>query len=369
MWRFATQVLIVFGYDVSDASKEKPFFTTVLKILRVFWDIILLHGFISIIYTTFFKATAMMYVHAIDTTLLVILRPLTFWKREKIVLYSKLFRLNTGSASTKNNKVLGFIFITVFSMHLIRTLCNVGRSLIDGEGGSITILQIFSLHLIDTDALRTFRGKLAMSFIVIPINVLFSFLPFLMTVIIWALHEKAHEITVNFNKEIKNVFGSNGQDIEYVAKILSKMTEILKNLNQSLSPILFTLIAYYACNIFYLLSRLLVHNNFQTKLTDFTTVVTVITFTLQFMVTVHLASRVEEEILRSKDIIFKITCNSFREHLFEIQVFASLLDAAQRQIVVTILGVFKLDKSFIFFIFGFIITYEVIILQVLYKDN
>ena len=179
----------------------------------------------------------------------------------------------------------------------------------------------------------------------------------------------------NFRRKIRLLF-INKPSLDVIMNLtneLLKIKEITREVNQLLSPLIFILVGFWTANICYTISKIIFRpayfiDNFGMCMSF----LNVLCRTCEFIALVVLASKIEDEIIESKNILFRFPASN-TDVMFSngshIQLFVSMLDNAREEISVTALGMFKLDRGLILVIFGIIITYEVIIIEILKHVN
>lgn len=195
-------------------------------------------------------------------------------------------------------------------------------------------------------------------------------LPFLTTVMCCLNFIGIQRMISNFNGKLKVfVIGkSSFKPTVNLATELLQIKETAREINQQLSLLLFLLIGFWTTNICYTISKIIFRPSFVNDFAMFLYILNVCSYICEFVTLVTLAAKTEEEIAESKNILFRFSAgnvgNMFNDAA-NIQLFASMLDNARHQISVTALGMFKLDRGFMLVILGIIVTYEVLIVQIL----
>ncbi|KAG8180330.1 hypothetical protein JTE90_016364 [Oedothorax gibbosus] len=171
----------------------------------------------------------------------------------------------------------------------------------------------------------------------------------------------------SLNHSFKNVLKSNRISKNHLSKITSefqKASMLIKTTNDCLSSIAFELIAFYAFNVSYVISRA-VGQHTSEPFTNVLSIGTITQFLVHFVLLVLTSSSVDAEMLKSQNMMLR--ANS--EDTSQVLLSTSLLESCRKESVLKPLGVFKLEKKFILVFIGMIVTYEIMMLPYLSKST
>lgn len=161
----------------------------------------------------------------------------------------------------------------------------------------------------------------------------------------------------------KNVLKSNKISKTDLIKMTCKFwktSKVVKRTNDSVSPIAFLLIVFYAFDIVYTLSRTADQHMYLT-IYHVSSLGRIIQFFIHFILLVISSSNFDAELLKYQKMISRVNSDDPAQVLLSI----SLLEACRNETVLKPLGALKLEKSLILAFIGAIVSYEVMVLPYL----
>ncbi|KAG8180334.1 hypothetical protein JTE90_016368 [Oedothorax gibbosus] len=172
----------------------------------------------------------------------------------------------------------------------------------------------------------------------------------------------SYRVFCSLNHSFENILQSkrlSKNDLTRITSEFQKASKVVKTANDCMSPIAFALIAFYAFDISYVISKLVVapRNYFG----YFRSVCHIMQFLVHFVMLVLTSSYVKAEMLKTQNMVLRANL----EDPAQILLSTFLLDSCRKESVLKPMGVFKLEERFILVFIGVIVSYEVMILPYL----
>lgn len=369
IWKIIKNVLFAFGIEIPMENGNK---NRLSKFVRLIGDIIFVYYFTAMAYACITRISSIFYIHIFDTFLVIALRIVLHLRMKKITQHFEDLIILIENTSLRKNNNIRLLSLLYFILLFSKIIMNEVKKFAFAKYMAL-FEKAFSFGFIDKNVCDfSYTLKVCVIFALGISDFIFTLFPHFVAVICWLIHIAVHRLIFNFNKKIaKNVlYKGNLYSFQDLAKTLKVITIRVREINEVLSPMLFILIAFWTVNVFYNISKVVLKLSFQNSFVSFLSVLNVVIFMTQLIISAVLASRVQEEISKAKNILFN-TSDTYLEKIFDenetanVHLFYSMLDNAKSQMSVTICGIFQLDKSFIFVIIGIIITYQVLIIQIL----
>ncbi|GFU40872.1 uncharacterized protein NPIL_483741 [Nephila pilipes] len=151
----------------------------------------------------------------------------------------------------------------------------------------------------------------------------------------------------------------------------TKVVELIKTVNDTLSSTTFAMVAFWTTGIFYNLSKILYRNPFTDILSFVSSSCNTINYTIQFLIFVVLSSEIPKSVAEMKSVILQVSESLFfdEQKSSSISLLALKLENFKELVTVTGLGLFKLEKSVILICLGSGISYELLILQLMERNK
>ncbi|KAG8197071.1 hypothetical protein JTE90_004338 [Oedothorax gibbosus] len=152
---------------------------------------------------------------------------------------------------------------------------------------------------------------------------------------------------------------------------LAEIVYLVKSVNACLSPIVFILLSFWTTGIFYNLAKILYDVVFTEGNLAFVSAIVYITnYSIQFVILVLLASLMPIDISEMKSIVLQLLNSKNQVSVpgvkaENINLMISTLDNFEKEVTITAMGVLDLKRNLILVTLGVIVTYEVLIVQVL----
>ena len=364
LWKFIIYSFAFFGIDVP-LKKRNRMRGAFKKCLRMFWDATAISFFIILFFNCIRGTVKVFYVHISDVFLLYGLRVVLFTRIKNISACYKNTSCFLQLFSLKREKIVMFLFQIYCFAQICRATANQVRMV---NSKIINLLEEGFSFNFSYNGNAVFRVFL--NFSLNCATLYHDLLPFLTTIMCCSIYICTQQMISNFNRKI-HMFVINKPSPDIImnlGKELLKIKEMAKEINQLLSPIIFILVGFWVTNICYTISKIIFRpiyfaSNFATCMAF----LNLLCHICEFITLVVLAANIEDEIIESKNFLFKFPARN-DGNMFDIgsiQLFALMLDNTREEISVTALGMFKLDRGIILVVLGIIATYEVIIIQML----
>ncbi|KAF8773450.1 hypothetical protein HNY73_016114 [Argiope bruennichi] len=150
---------------------------------------------------------------------------------------------------------------------------------------------------------------------------------------------------------------------------LRKAAVIVKNTNDVLSEIVFFLMAFWMTGLFYNLTKL-IHRQSDFKLSNGewqNSIFNVFIYGSLFVILVALSAEIPIIFSRIRSAVVQARSSEthYKRENSDVSLLIQILDDYSEDVTVKPFGVWKLDRSFIFVSFGIVITYELLLIQIL----
>lgn len=365
-----SKVLYFFGVKLKhkneNISKHPRSKKVLLSALRLYWDIVITYFAFAILYFALFNNDKLFSVHVFDVFLIAVLRLVFHFKIRKIMLCFEKLEMRRVLKSLRKDRYLNlyvviFIFLqfTLNFISLIRTLnSEILPPLFD---------KISTFHLFETQTLNLVPNCV-LRLIWICFITLCNIFPPIVAMICFFVSLAMYKLVHNLSSKLQKSHPANY--VRSVTDYVSRMTILLKELNQELSVLLFLLFGYWIATLFFIASKIILKPAIQNNVSTIISYVDIANFGFQSTVLAVMGSKLENEFLESRNILCTMTPQSKMQNdqlMFfrsvDVQFLLSVLENARQQATITAWGIFKIEKKLVLAIFGFIITYEVLIIQ------
>ncbi|GIY88328.1 uncharacterized protein CDAR_312181 [Caerostris darwini] len=149
---------------------------------------------------------------------------------------------------------------------------------------------------------------------------------------------------------------------------LTKAVKMVKGINDLLSPVIFCLMTFWMTRLFYNLTKIIYGSAFEDSLTYASTVSEVFNYGIQYFVLIMVSSEMPLVLSKMKSRVLHIPVEhpdcSCERAIFGIQLTLQL-DNFKEEVTVTAMNFLKLDRNVILVSLGAVVTYELLIVQIL----
>ncbi|GFT07320.1 uncharacterized protein NPIL_492661 [Nephila pilipes] len=155
---------------------------------------------------------------------------------------------------------------------------------------------------------------------------------------------------------------------------LTKTVKLVKDMNALLSPIIFVLMTFWITGIFYNLSKLIFGNAFPDDLSFASTICNILSYSVQFLILLILSSEIPVTVSKMKSLVLQVPEDQFyyHWHVFPnkttvptVFLLIPKFDNFTDDVTVTAFGILKLNRNVILVSVGTIVTYELLLIQML----
>ncbi|GFU40855.1 uncharacterized protein NPIL_483661 [Nephila pilipes] len=149
-----------------------------------------------------------------------------------------------------------------------------------------------------------------------------------------------------------------------------KTIDHIKRANLQISPILFILISYWMTALFYNSSKVIYNTAFKDVSSYLAIGFNITNYTVQFVILLIFASKIPATIFKIKLAVLRATVVQncvFTDNTrsADISLFISMLDSYKEEVTVAPFGILKLRKGIILVSLGVVVTYELLLVQML----
>ncbi|GFQ77870.1 uncharacterized protein TNCT_450511 [Trichonephila clavata] len=202
----------------------------------------------------------------------------------------------------------------------------------------------------------------------------FVFPPTVAVTLFLVLLQELHLLKGNLKKLQKLICDDKSNRFRSFWIDLSKTVSFVKTVNTSLSPLIFALTAFWTAGIFYNVSKLLYRQAFSDIFSFISSGYNAINYTVHFLVFVMMSAEIPNTVSEMKRVVLQGSVS--QDYLFfeerksaSINLLVIKLEHFKEEVTVTGLGLFKLEKSVILVCLGAAVSYELLIVQLMERNE
>ncbi|GBM43992.1 hypothetical protein AVEN_187591-1 [Araneus ventricosus] len=205
-------------------------------------------------------------------------------------------------------------------------------------------------------------------------NVIFLTLPPIVAVTLFLLLIQVRNVLRGYLRKLEGLIRRKDVTFHLRSFIVdfTKAVVFLKGIIEILSPLTFVLTAFWTTGIFYNLSKML-YNNYLNDIFNFASASCyAFNYTIHFLILVVLSSEIPAVVFKMRSVVLQETQS--QDYLFvdetkcaSINLFISKLEHLKEEMTVTVMGMFKLERSVILVSLGAGISYELLLVQLMEK--
>ncbi|GFY37933.1 uncharacterized protein TNIN_486901 [Trichonephila inaurata madagascariensis] len=380
IWKPVKYIFMVMGFyfpkNKNSEKKTDRLLVLFFRIVKLFCDVMIFYFMLSMIYGGF-TAKKIYFVHVADiafvnflwflVTLKIKFIIKSFERMEALMIYPQ-----------KNNRGLQVIVLLFCAFICINALCNTIRVTV--EPAIVMHMQYIStfgvINKDNSDEKLSKAGGNILRFIGGSFNLIFFAFPPTLAVTLFLVLLQMRNLTKDHLKKLQTLICEDDISIN-LKSFLSDFTKVvafIKNINESLSPITFALMAFWTTGIFYNLSKLLYHSTFDDIFSLASSSCNAINYTIQFLIFVILSSEIPKTVAEMKNVILRGP-ESQEYSFFDEQRSSSIsllvlrLENFKEQVTISGLGLFELERRVILICLGAGISYELLIVQLMERND
>lgn len=366
-WNF---FIVLFEIFVGYVPNERPLSflqklrRKMLITFRTLWDIFSVFYLTILIFIIIRPPKAGYYLHALDMSLLFMLRFIMRLRGRKIIEAINKISSLRYTLLRVNIKYINITWLFCFLIFI--TFCNVilnlGNILLsESTVNRLTVRFTFGCFRNPSQTKLPLMTKLYVYLITCLVNVWGFFIP-VTSVTICCFAQISHfRLFHSYNKYLRDTIQSARLSEKSLCGItfeFRKLSQFVKRVNDHISPLAFMLMAYYAINICYLVSRMMTAYNTTDAIVSISCIVL---FGFHFVALVLASSEVDREMLRTEAIVLKKTWKNPADVLLAMSMLHSFSDEASLKPM----GMFKLERKLILVFLGLVMSYGMMILPYL----
>lgn len=342
-----------------------------LNLYKVIWIISLIFYIMPVVYGALKTNAKIFYVHVADVVFVNILWYLVTLRIKETT--KLIARLNVLLRRDINEGISKIILIIMAILSIASMVFHACRSFLSPE--IFTHMQSAGMFIFPkqlTQSSMQIVLKCVVNLLIGCSTAIFFALPSLAAMLCYISYMRMRNLLNKCLQQFKIITPNeyNMSEVFGVMKDLSETVYLVKEFNRCLSPVVFILVSFWTTGIFYNLSKLLSHSFFTGAMTFVSAGVNILSYSLHFGVLIILASRIPATIADVKSLMLQslhsrsqVFIGSVRVESFSLLM--STLDNFEREVTVTALGVMELKRNILLVSLGVILTYEVMIVQVL----
>ena len=370
-----SNLLFIFGVNIclKSSVKHSKCKQIMLKVLQIFWDIETIYFSIGVICYSLTLVNQKLYVvHVFDIILFTVLRFVFHYKIKRIASCFEKLELHGIFSDAHNNKCL-YLFITIcFSAQAVFNVISITRSFLSKKIMEL-YKNLFTFYLLDTPNVSPLFD-MSLKFNIFCAVTHYNVFPCVILATCCLSFIGMTKVIRNFNLKLERSLFNNKTSIcfQHIIDNLTKMTKILKELNQELSLITLLLFGFWTTSVFYSVSKLIIWPDYQDAFSASISVVEIISYAFQFAAMVITGTSIEDEIFEAKHLVLTVSKGEVYDSLLrksnDIQLLLSGLDNTRQQATISAWGMFQIKKNLFLVMLGVIVTYEVLIINFIGRE-